>query len=147
MFNAGNIVNNYKSWTDITSDKWVLDIVSHGYKLKFDNKPEPFIHSRKSLTFSTTDNVVINSEIEKMLHSGVLKVVKQSNDQILSSIFVRPKQDGTHRLILNLKKLNECVEKHHFKMETLKSAITMIRPNVWFASSSLIFGKHIIVFQ
>ncbi len=57
--------------------------------------------------------------------------------QFLSNIFVVPKQDGSHRLILNLRELNESVEKHHFKMETLRTAITLIRPNMFFCSMDL----------
>ena len=38
-------------------------------------------------------------------------------------IFIFPKKDGTYRLILNLKNLNDHVEYHHFKMDTLQSAI------------------------
>lgn len=36
------------------------------------------------------------------------------------------KKDGTYRVILNFKALNCEIEKHHFKMETLKSALQCI---------------------
>ena len=38
---------------------------------------------------------------------------------------------------LNLKKLNECVEAPHFKMESIKNVICMIEPGAWMASVDL----------
>jgi len=40
-------------------------------------------------------------------------------------------------MILNLKKLNESVEYHHFKMDTLESALNLIKPNSFCASVDL----------
>ena len=34
---------------------------------------------------------------------------------LFSSVFLRPKKDGTHRLILNLKRFNESVSHYHLK--------------------------------
>ena len=41
------------------------------------------------------------------------------------------------RLILNLKSLNEHVEYHHFKKDTLQSAIRLMTPNCHMASVDL----------
>ena len=46
-------------------------------------------------------------------------------------------KDGSFRLILNLKSLNKDMEYHHFKMETLQTAITLMHPQCWFASIDL----------
>jgi hypothetical protein len=40
-------------------------------------------------------------------------------------------------MILNLKKLNESVEYHHFKMDTLEFALNLIKPNSFCASIDL----------
>ena len=50
---------------------------------------------------------------------------------------MRPKPDGSHRLILNLKRFNEHVAYHHFKMESLKSALQMMKPGCCMASVDL----------
>ena len=55
----------------------------------------------------------------------------------VSTIFLRPKKDGTHRTILNLKQFNEFVEYHHFKMDTLETAINMVKPGCYMASVDL----------
>ena len=47
------------------------------------------------------------------------------------------KKDGTYRLILKLKNLNDHVEYHHFKMDTLQSAIRLMKQNCYMASVDL----------
>ena len=51
--------------------------------------------------------------------------------------FLRPKPDGTLRMILNLRKLNESVGAPHFKMESIKNGLCMIEPGAWMASVDL----------
>lgn len=52
------------------------------------------------------------------------------------SFFVQ-KKDSTVRVILNLKELNSDVEYHHVKMETLKSALFLVKNNCFFGSIDL----------
>ena len=58
-------------------------------------------------------------------------------DDFVSTIFLRPKKDGSHRTILNLKQFNEFLEYHHFKMDTLETAISMMKPGCYMASVDL----------
>ena len=51
--------------------------------------------------------------------------------------FLRPKPDGTFRMILSLKKLNKCVEAPHFKKESIKNVLCMIEPGAWMTSVDL----------
>ena len=56
---------------------------------------------------------------------------------MISPIFVQPKKDGSHRVIFNLKRLNEAVSYHHFKMDTLETAIKLMRPGCYMTSIGL----------
>ena len=47
------------------------------------------------------------------------------------------RRNGKCRVILNLKRLNDCVEYHHFKMETLKSAVNLVTKGRFMASIDL----------
>ena len=58
-------------------------------------------------------------------------------DSFISNIFIHPKKDDTHRMILNLKPLNEFVDYHHFKMNTFRTALKLIRPGCFMASVDL----------
>ena len=65
----------------------------------------------------------MSREIDKLLGVHVILPITRDKVKYVSSIFLWPKQDGSYRLILNLKNLNDYVDKLHFKMETLKSAL------------------------
>ena len=55
----------------------------------------------------------------------------------MSTIFVRPKKDGSYRLILNLKPLNEFVSYYHFKMDNIHTLLKLMRPGCFMASVNL----------
>ena len=71
---------------------------------------------------------VINTKIEKLLQKGVIIARGQEKGEFISSILIRPKMDGSFRLILNLKRPNIHVEYQHFKTDTLRSAINLMTP-------------------
>ena len=56
---------------------------------------------------------------------------------MLSNNFLQKKKDGSQRVILNLKFLNETIDKVQFKMDSLKNAITLIKCGCWFVSVEL----------
>ena len=119
----------------MTKDRYILDIVGSGYKLELDSKPTGC--SQYPIHFSQKEKEVIKSLIDGLVKKGVIEKVQHEKGEIISNIFIRPKQDGSFRLILNLRKLNEHIEKIHFKMETLKSALNMVKKCVYFAKIDL----------
>ena len=89
-------------------------------------------------TFTTTPNQmftnakesqIVAQEIDKLLCKGVIQKVHHTEGKFLSNVFLRLKKDGSYRLILNLKNLNQYVTYKHFKMETLASALQLIKTN------------------
>ena len=92
---------------------------------------------QKKINFTRQEQEIIDVEIDKLLIKGVISETTHCRGEYISTIFVRPKKDGGHRLILNLKSLNEHVEYHHFKMDTLQSAIRLMTPNCYMASVDL----------
>ena len=119
----------------LTSDSWILDIV-RGFKIEFETLP---IQTKlpNSLPFNKQEFEIIESEVQQLLLKKVIEKTYPCENNFYSNIFIRPKLDGTHRLILNLKYLNEDIEHIHFKMETLKSVLPLIKENCWFASVDL----------
>ena len=133
---AGKIALFYDNWINITSDKFILDIVKHGYQIEFESPPCEQCN-RAPLVFNPAEDKIISKLLQKFLDKGVIEESFPEGDEVISHIFIRPKADGSHRLILNLSKLNEHVEKVSFKMETLKTAIHLVEKNCFFAKIDL----------
>ena len=86
--------------------------------------------------FNSQQQLVIDSEVGKLLQLSVISQSVHEQEECLSPIFVVPKPDGSHRRIFNFKSCNEAVLFRHFKMD---SYYYLIRPDVYMASLDL---KH-----
>ena len=62
---GGRLSHFLPEWQRITSDKWVLDLVEHGYKLEFLKKP-PFL-GIKPTNVPVQNQNIIKQEINAML--------------------------------------------------------------------------------
>ena len=78
--------------------------------------------------------------MSKLLNKGVLEKTEYAEGDFLSTIFVQPKKDGSYRMILNLKPLNEFVSYYHFKMDTIQTALKLMCPGCFMASVHLKSG-------
>lgn len=136
FFRAGNISNHFDTWRQVTSDSNLLNIVKNGYHIEFHSTPTQS-HSCIHKVFNDRENSIISAEIDNLLAIQAVNKVEPCSSQFVSPIFLRPKPDGSHRLILNLRDLNAFVENHHFKMETLKTALHLVKPECFFASIDL----------
>ena len=116
IFVAGRIANFISNWQLITSDPNILNLVSNT-RIKFVQIPKqdkvPY-----QIKFSNQEMQAIDTEISKLIEKRVIVEVQHEPEEFVSNIFVRPKSDGTYRMILDLKQLNQFVEYHHFKMDT-----------------------------
>ena len=83
------------------------------------------------------EDELVKQEISSFIKKGIIQEVEPVEGQVLSNIFLREKKDGSQRVILNLKFLNETIDKVHFKMDSLKHAISLIKRGCWFASVDL----------
>ena len=133
-FRAGCITKSISSWQKITSDKEILTSV-RGATIEFDTRP--FNTTRPQSTFSVEECATIDNEVAKLLSKNIIETTDHDSYEVISPIFIRPKKDGGHRLILNLKGLNQFVTYHHFKMETLQSVVRLVEKNCSMASLDL----------
>ena len=93
-------------------------------------------------------NQTISRNIDKLLAVGTISVCKPSKGQFLSPCFLVPKSDGSQRLILNLKKLNEFLRPEYFKLEDRRLALSLIQSNYCMATLDVqdaYFMVHIAV--
>ena len=114
-----------------------MDAVAHCH-IEFDTVPGSFVNAtRPHSSFTDAEQSIIDNEVEKFLQKGIIRLSSFEEGQVISPIFTRPKKDGSHRVIFNLKKLNEYVSYHHFKMDTLETAIKLMRPSCFMTSIDL----------
>ena len=87
--------------------------------------------------FLKKERQIIDIQIQEFLQKGIISRSIFQEEQIISPIFLRPKPDGSHRVIFNLKSLNDSVVYQHFKLDTLEKAIQLVRPGCYMASLDL----------
>ena len=106
-FKAGQVAAHFAAWRTLTNDKILLsDVLGAGIECT----ALPVQHRLPNQIFSEHECPIVRQEVHKLLEKCVITKVSPIPGQILSNVFLRPKKDGTHRLILNLKRFNDqCV--------------------------------------
>ena len=87
--------------------------------------------------FSQQECTILSSEVQSLLSHGVIKVSSHENVEYVSPIFLTPKRDGGHRMILNLSQLNDFIKYEHFKMDNIKTVLNLITPNCYMCKIDL----------
>ena len=134
-FSAGRISHYVNAWKQVTCDPWIIHVVK-GFRIPFHTFPiqerEPFPYR-----LSSCEMHAATLEIQKLCAKGVLEIADHDEHQVLSNIFLRPKKDGSYRMILDLTYVNKHVIYEHFKMCSLETAKDMLRECCWMASVDL----------
>ena len=111
-------------WFKVTKDPWILGMVQ-GVSIDFEGFPLqttlPF-----PISFSDEEKGWIDGEVQKLLHKGVIEETSHEDGEFISNIFLRPKPNGDHRLILDLSRMNKDVKYKHFKMTSLQTALDLV---------------------
>lgn len=133
-FRAGKIAENSKNWQELTSDRWLLNVV-RGDFVEFDDVPLQG-NIPRDLHLPKADQKALDDSLKELLKCGVIESCNPKHEcqGFYSTVFPRMKKDGSARVILNLKHLNEHTERVHFKMDTIKDAIRLMKKNCLFAS-------------
>ena len=116
-FEAGQVSQHFHEWEKLTSDPEILRIVA-GDIITFESDP-PVQYSVKNCNVSSETRALMDQEIQSMLKKKIIVPSYHEDGEFLSPIFPVPKPDGSIRIILNLKKLNQSVEYLHFKMDSV----------------------------
>ena len=145
---AGNLQYHIENWRKLTSDPWILETVT-GYHLEFDSIPKQ-TGIPKPPPFGGFEKQLIDDEIVTLKSKGASKEVTYCSNEFLSNIILVTKKTGDMRPVINLKPLNVFVQKIHFKMENINTALHTIAPGDYLVSidlkdayfSILIFKPH-----
>jgi len=87
-----------------------------GYRLELVSPP---VHRSPPLASGTCRTNLVEEEIWKLLEKGAIRALHHCSGKFLSHIFLVPKKDGSFQPVVNLRPLNQFMEKSHFKMESL----------------------------
>ena len=118
----------------MTSDKEILSD-TRGITIELSEMPAQ--HRFVQIKFNSAETEIIETEINKMLGKEIIEQVEHTKDEIISNIFTRPKKDGTHRVIINLKDFNKHVSYYHFKMDSLNTIVKLVDNDCFMASIDL----------
>lgn len=132
---AGRLVNFKPAWQKLTGDKTILQTVK-GYKIPFLNSPkqikvpsEPIIKGNEIHHYQKA--------IDSLLEKGAIRPCNYEEGQFISSYFLVDKPNGDKRFILNLKKLNEFLKPEHFKMENIKTVLSLMSKDCYMTNIDL----------
>ena len=135
-FSQGGVEKKVQNWQTLTSDPRILDLV-RGVKLDFMEPPQQdkIPHEIK---FSAEESILVQQELDRFVNMGILAESTIQPGDFVSNLFTRPKKEpGKLRILANLKQLNLFVRHVHFKMETLESILSLVKPNSYMVSIDL----------
>lgn len=128
-FKVGRVSCRIDRWSRLTPDRHILNDIE-GIKI-------PFLAHRipNPIKFSKKEREIIRGEIKTLIEKQVVEITHSEPGEFISNIFIREKKEkGKFRMILNLKELNQFVEYHHFKMDSLDAALQLIHKDSFLAS-------------
>ena len=106
------------NWFKVTTNPDIINVI-RGHKINFYANPPAY----RDLSRPGTSRFEF-SVVKSLLSSKVIETT--TTEGFVSPIFLRQKQSGLHRLILDLSEVNLDVEYRHFKMQSLDDALLLI---------------------
>ena len=114
-----------QNWATLTGDKIIRQMIA-GWIIPIAQVP-PQVRYLREILFSESEQSALSVEIQDMLQRGVIVPCEQEAEQYVSSLFPRPKSDGSVRPIINLRSLNWYIPYQKFKMESLHQVHSLIQ--------------------
>ena len=107
-----------------------IPMAVRGYSLELDCQPRQAV-SPPFTPPPPLEAEQVQVEISKLLNKVAVRKVSLCTGQFVNRIFMVTKKDGSCRLVVNLKPLNQFVTKKHFKMENAAMVRSLLRKDGW----------------
>ena len=133
----GERLKNFSNvWEHFNAPPDIQRFIQTGHKIHFETKPALTLPSKEYETrLSTEQTRIVKQEVDELVMKKAMRVVsRQEAIKSLghySQVFVVPKPNGKHRVIINMKPLNKHIVKETFSMESCKEVRTTLRPEGW----------------
>ena len=135
----GNLRKNVEFWRDIGTCQFILDVITHGYKLPLTEQPErAWLKNNKSaLSYQEFVDVAINELVQS---NRVIET--QEPPFVINPLSVSVQSNGKKKLILDLRHVNKCLRKDRVKYEDWKVALNYFTVGGYMFSFDLKSGYH-----
>ena len=133
---GGRLARFAHEWRSISSDSFILEMVSVGVTIDFLEPPFQ-VSVPSSCAMSAEMTKACDAEVSELVRKRAIFPISYTEGGFYSSLFLVPKKSGGYRPIVNLKKLNTFVRYEHFKMETMEDVRQLLRPGDFLAKLDL----------
>ena len=81
----------------------------------------------------------LNLEVKNLLEKAAIEPVHfaERHQGFYSTFFLVPKKSGELRAVINLRPLNQYLKTQHFKMDTMKTVLNLVKKGDWAISINL----------
>ena len=136
----GNLGKNYNFWAeDLKANKFILDVVSNGYKLPFESLPERYEAPRNN--FSAIKNAdFVTQQVEELLEGNFIKEVEDP-PFCVNPLTVAENAEKL-RLVLDLGHVNAFLAIPRCKYEDLRNFSDMVQEGDYAVKFDLTSGYH-----
>ncbi|XP_041432012.1 uncharacterized protein LOC121397903 isoform X2 [Xenopus laevis] len=133
---GGRLGKFYKEWETTIRDRWVLQIISVGYKLEFKRRHLKSLFLQSRIPGEPRARQALSKILMDLWKQEVIRPVPKSQRGlgVYSPLFLIKKKTGEYRAILDLRVLNRSLRVRRFKMESLRSVLQEIDQGDWLIS-------------
>ena len=135
----GRLKAHFEFWKRIGTSKYILSVIKDGYVVPFNQVPPS--RDLKNNNSVLTHGDFVEEAINELIFSGRVLELKQK-PHVVNPLSVSVQKSGKKRLILDLRHVNQFLEKEKVKFEDWKVALNYFQKGSYMISFDLKSGYH-----